>query len=135
MSFYGPRGEPLFSNGQPMWRGLKGEALTNPEAEELLKSPRRQIMKTLSRQGRTRIAVSTVFLVLDAGFMETVPVLWGTMVFGGTLDGNQWRYASRAAAKAGHRSAVGDVRATIEYEQWRAAIRRRMHSSYRARWA
>jgi hypothetical protein len=54
-------------------------------------------------EGAERIRVSTVFLGLDHNFAEVgPPVLWETMVFGGTLDGEQARYASREAALRGH---------------------------------
>ena len=50
--------------------------------------------------------VSTVFLGLDHSFGSGPPLLWETMIFGGPLDGDEWRYASRAEAVAGHESAV-----------------------------
>src|SRR6266550_3596078 len=50
--------------------------------------------------------ISTVFLGLDHRFVvlrgESEPILWETMVFGGPLDGEQVRYCSFEAAKAGH---------------------------------
>ena len=51
--------------------------------------------------------VSTVFLGLDHRLLrlqgeESPPILWETMVFGGPLDGEQIRYCSFEAAKAGH---------------------------------
>lgn len=49
--------------------------------------------------------VSTVFLVIDHnhGFGLDDPGIWyETMVFGGSLDGHQWRYSTRADAEAGH---------------------------------
>lgn len=57
------------------------------------------------------VRVSTVFLGLDHGFgafAEALgwepgpPILYESMVFGGPLDGEQWRYATRAEADAGH---------------------------------
>jgi hypothetical protein len=46
--------------------------------------------------------VSTVFLGLDHNFGGGPPLLWETMVFGGPLDGEGDRYASRTAALRGH---------------------------------
>lgn len=47
--------------------------------------------------------VSTVFLGLDHGFVrEGPPILYETMVFGGRLDEECVRYATRAEAVAGH---------------------------------
>lgn len=54
--------------------------------------------------------VSTVFLGLDHRFGgDGPPILWETMVFGDPLDGEQWRYSSKAAAIAGHVEAVTQV--------------------------
>ena len=50
------------------------------------------------------VRVSTVFLGLDHSFGGPVPVLWETMVFGGVLDGEQYRYTSVADARAGHQA-------------------------------
>jgi len=53
------------------------------------------------------VHVSTVFLALDHNFgLEGPPVLWETMVFGGALDQECWRYTSREAALAGHAEAL-----------------------------
>jgi len=57
------------------------------------------------------VRISTVFLGLDHSFREIdvamglepgPPILWESMVFGGPLDGEQVRYATRAEADAGH---------------------------------
>lgn len=116
-----------------MWHGLNGEALTSEEANKLLGDKRRIIAKTMIRNGRERIGVSTVFLVLDHGFLEPHPVLWDTIVFGGSEDGVQMRYQSRDGALCGHRAMVGMIRMTIEIEQYFRARRRRLHTAYRAR--
>jgi hypothetical protein len=63
--------------------------------------------------------VSTIFLGLDQGFDFGLirnsplykPLIWETMVFGGTLDLEQWRYRSRAEALAGHRRVVQECKA------------------------
>lgn len=55
------------------------------------------------------LLVSTVFLGIDHRFHEEgPPILWETMVFGGSprKDLGQWRYASHAAALKGHEEAV-----------------------------
>jgi hypothetical protein len=56
-------------------------------------------------------SISTVFLGLDHGFGQGLPVLWETMVFGGPLDEEQERYTSREAAETGHRLMVDRVKA------------------------
>lgn len=52
------------------------------------------------------ISVSTVFLGLDHSWGDGPPVVFETMIFGGPLDDDQWRYCTLADAKAGHRRAV-----------------------------
>jgi len=59
--------------------------------------------RTLARTTIGPSEVSTIFLGLDhdfAGFGP--PVLWETMIFGGPLAGEQKRYTSATAARAGH---------------------------------
>lgn len=59
--------------------------------------------------------VSTVFLGLDHNLSgEGPPLIYETMVFGGKLDGNTWRYSTRAQAVRGHGEAV---MAVAEIEQ------------------
>jgi hypothetical protein len=55
-------------------------------------------------EGEPEIFISTVFLALDHNWGEGPPILWETLVFGGLLDGEMQRYATRAAALAGHRA-------------------------------
>jgi len=53
--------------------------------------------------------VSTVFLALDHGFGEGLPILWETMVFGGQHDGFCKRYTSRESAEKGHARIVENL--------------------------
>lgn len=50
--------------------------------------------------------ISTVFLGIDHGFGEKLPVLFETMIFGGVRDQEQWRYTTWDEAVAGHEKAV-----------------------------
>ena len=50
--------------------------------------------------------VSTVFLGLDHAHDGSQPVLFETMVFGGPLDEEQWRYHTWDEAVEGHRRAA-----------------------------
>ena len=51
--------------------------------------------------------VSTVFLGIDHRFGGGGdPILFETMIFGGPLDGGQWRYATYDQAERGHAEAV-----------------------------
>ncbi len=50
----------------------------------------------------TDVWVSTVFLGLDHAFGGGTPILFETMIFGGPLDQEQDRYATREEALIGH---------------------------------
>ena len=62
--------------------------------------------------------VSTIFLGLDERFISFdlqdplihKPVLWETMVFGGSLDGEQRQYTSKEEALEGHRQLVEECK-------------------------
>ena len=56
--------------------------------------------------------VSTVFLAIDHNHARRgAPIVFETMVFGGPLDGDQWRYCTLDEAKEGHAEAVTKVKA------------------------
>ena len=57
-----------------------------------------------------RIRVSTVFLGLDHNFRGGEPVLFETMIFGGPLNGEMWRYCTYDEAERGHAEAVAAAR-------------------------
>lgn len=57
-----------------------------------------------------RCHVSTVFLGLDYRFGAGDPLLFETMIFGGPLNGEMWRYETWAQAEAGHREAIIEAR-------------------------
>ena len=59
---------------------------------------------------RPKIRVSTVFLGLNSSFRPGEPMLFETMIFGGSLDGEQWRYATYDQAERGHADAVVQAR-------------------------
>lgn len=60
--------------------------------------------------GETQISkyvkVSTVFLGIDHGFDEDVPILFETMIFGGEHDDYTERYTTWEDAEVGHAKAV-----------------------------
>lgn len=57
------------------------------------------------------VLVSTVFLGLDHNFTdEGPPILWETLVFGGPLNEEMYRYTSLEDAKAGHAAMVQRVK-------------------------
>lgn len=54
--------------------------------------------------------VSTVFLGIDHNFFDYgAPLLFETMIFGGVLDQEQWRYPTQAWADLGHEEAVNQA--------------------------
>jgi hypothetical protein len=58
-----------------------------------------------------RCAVSTVFLGLDHNFRgRGDPVLFETMIFGGPLGEQQWRYCTYNDAERGHEEVVAQAR-------------------------
>ena len=60
----------------------------------------------------SEITVSTVFIGIDHRFGGGgPPLLFETLIFGGPLNGEMWRYASWDDADAGHRAAVRKARA------------------------
>lgn len=66
----------------------------------------RQVANTLIDDVR----VSTIFLGLDHNFGSGKPILWETLVFGGPLNGEMFRYESRPEAVRGHEEMVMRVR-------------------------
>lgn len=51
--------------------------------------------------------VSTVWMGLDHNFFgEGPPLIFETMIFGGPLDGQRWRWPTEEAALAGHDQVV-----------------------------
>jgi hypothetical protein len=57
-----------------------------------------------------KVRVSTVFLGLDHNFFGGDPLLFETMIFGGALNGEMWRYATYSDAERGHAEAVAKAR-------------------------
>lgn len=57
------------------------------------------------------VTISTVWLGLDHGFSEDLPVIFETMIFGGEHDNAQMRYCTEEEAIHGHQETVADVTA------------------------
>jgi hypothetical protein len=73
----------------------------------------------------SQVRVSTVFLGLDHRFGGNgPPVIFETMIFGGELDGDTWRYSSWDDAKIGHKGAVRKARAALKAAHHQNAQRR-----------
>lgn len=99
-----------------MWYDMDGNLIDVVQADRLLADPARQIAVTVFLEEEETVKISTVFLVLDHGLGQGIPVLWETMVFGGALDGEQDRYTSRKAALAGHEAMKALVLAALKEE-------------------
>ena len=57
------------------------------------------------------VRVSTVFLGLDHAYVGGKPILWETMIFGGTHDQEyQERYSSYEQAIEGHQKAINFIK-------------------------
>ena len=79
--------------------------------DRFMEDERRQIGYT---QITSACDVSTVFLGIDHRiYGKGPPVLFETMIFGGPLDGEQWRYASYDDAMTGHQMAVSKAREAL----------------------
>jgi hypothetical protein len=62
----------------------------------------------------SQVRVSTVFIGLDHRiFGDGPPLVFETMIFGGPLDQEQWRYSSWDDAETGHKAAVRKAREAI----------------------
>lgn len=93
-------------NGRPYWYILDGHTpIPAPDIETVgrfLAEAERQVART---RLTPEVEVSTVFLCLDHSLglePDTPPLLFETMVFGGTHDGFAVRYSTWDAAARGH---------------------------------
>lgn len=63
------------------------------------------------------IEISTVFLGVDHNYSGGAPVLFETMIFGGELDQECWRYNTWKEAIEGHKNAAELVKAELTLYQ------------------
>lgn len=88
---------------------LDANPISREEWAELFEDfPGRQIGDT--EVGDVR--VSTVWLGLDHQYGDGPPLIFETLIMGGELDGEMWRYPTRKDAVAGHDRAVALVSAS-----------------------
>lgn len=57
------------------------------------------------------VHVSTVWIGLNQAFRDGPPLIFETMIFGGTYDEDQWRYSTEDEAIASHDRLVAAIRA------------------------
>lgn len=64
------------------------------------------------------VEVSTVWLGINHNWSDDgPPLIFETMIFGGPLDQEQWRYATEADAERGHEDAVRLARAAVQVDE------------------
>lgn len=62
-----------------------------------------------------RVEISTIWRGLDHGFgLGGPPLIFETIIVGGAMNGEQWRYATLEQARAGHEAVVSLVRHEAE---------------------
>ncbi len=75
-----------------------------------------QNSRHIARTNINGVDVSTVFLPIDHDHSGTgPPILWETMIFGGSVDEYQERYTSRADAIIGHIDALDIVYRSMDH--------------------
>lgn len=84
---------------------MDGEPIEQDEALKLLDSNERIVAKNNIGD----VEISTVLLVINHQFGDGPPLIFETMIFGGELDGETYRYSTKALAEAGHAHAVNLV--------------------------
>jgi hypothetical protein len=63
----------------------------------------------------SQVRVSTVFIGINSRYFgKGPPLVFETLVFGGPMDGEQWKYASWDDAETGHAVAVRKARAAVK---------------------
>lgn len=85
-----------------------GNPITSQEWSEMFKDVRLQQVaqdRVTDSEGRD-VSISTVWLGLDHSFGHGDPLIFETMIFGGSHDQDMWRYSTRAEAIAGHADAI-----------------------------
>lgn len=96
---------------RPRWYDRLGLPISIEEAETLHSDPDYQ---RVAVEVMGDAVVSTVWLGLDYGFGGGPPLIFETLVIGGPLDGEQFRYSTDEQAVVGHRMMVDRVRAARE---------------------
>src|SRR5262245_32391439 len=72
--------------------------------------------RVIARDEINGVVITTVFLGIDHNFGSVgPPILFETMVFGGSFDQHQERYTTWQLAEIGHQQTIERVR---ESEQW-----------------
>lgn len=105
--------------GHSRWYDRQGEPIPMRVATEYLEDYDYKVVKqdVFVYDGEP-VKVSTVWLGLDHNWMpEGAPKIFETMIFGGKLDLDQWRYSTEEQALDGHDEAVTFLHLTYAHDQ------------------
>ena len=76
------------------------------------------VVETPSSSDSQAVEVSTVWLGINHNWTGSGrPIIFETMVFGGPIDQEMWRYATEQEAVAGHREVVRLVQMALQVEE------------------
>lgn len=96
---------------KPFWYKLDGVRPVPDETNGLWMQQNNVARRVALTKIAKNIEVSTVFLCFDHSFGDNdKPILFETLVFGGTMDGYMKRYENWIEAEQGHQEVVDKVR-------------------------
>ena len=102
---------------KPFWYKLDGVRPVPDETDGLWFMENKDARRVALTEIAKDIEVSTVFLGLDHNFRgEGRPLLFETMVFGGSMNGSMRRYENWIEAEQGHQEMVDKVREKMTLE-------------------
>lgn len=115
---------------RPIWFDRDGQPVSIQEWTDLRSSE--EYIRVASTYGPgERWWVSTVWIGIDMGFRRSgPPVIFETMVFGGPLTDECFRYATEAEAHAGHEVIVATVEQAVRRQRL-AGMSKHKHVSRR----
>lgn len=117
-----PMRKDAFGAHRVRWYARDGSEITMEQWSKLLGDDKyRQVARTEFGD----VVVSTVWLGLDHNWLgQGPPIIFETMIFGGQLDQDQWRYATEAQALDGHAAAVEQARVAYQLAMPDAVVQR-----------
>ena len=102
---------------KPFWYKLDGIRPVPDETNGLWLQRNKDARRVALTKVAKDVEVSTVFLGLDHNFCdEGNPVLFETLVFGGSMNGEMYRYENWIEAEQGHQEMVDKVREKMNLE-------------------
>lgn len=96
-------------SGRPLFWNRQGEPISIAAADELLQDPE---YRRVAWDDLGHIQISTIWLGCNFNFTDPAgpPIIFETMTFDGTEPVLRERYATEAAAQAGHERIVAEHR-------------------------